>query len=109
MGRSRRRRRPKEEIAIFILAHSKSGYSSARSVSSLGHKPTYMSALPLKADMCGANSHVRFGPKADMVAVTPIPLNEITVRTDEGVEAEHRCLVGNARFTLGVNPQSFRP
>jgi hypothetical protein len=26
-----------------------------------------MSALPPKADMCGANSHVCFGPKADIV------------------------------------------
>jgi hypothetical protein len=25
-----------------------------------------MSALPPKADMCGANRHVCFGPKADM-------------------------------------------
>jgi hypothetical protein len=25
-----------------------------------------MSALPLKADMCGARAHVRFGPKADI-------------------------------------------
>jgi hypothetical protein len=27
-----------------------------------------MSALPLKADMCGANSNVRFGPIADIDA-----------------------------------------
>jgi hypothetical protein len=27
---------------------------------------TVMSALPLKADMCGALAHVRFGPKADI-------------------------------------------
>ena len=26
-----------------------------------------MSALPLKADMCSALAHVRFGPKADIV------------------------------------------
>jgi hypothetical protein len=25
-----------------------------------------MSALPLKADICGAPVHVRFGPKADI-------------------------------------------
>jgi hypothetical protein len=25
-----------------------------------------MSASPLKADMCGANHHVPFGPKADI-------------------------------------------
>jgi hypothetical protein len=59
------------------------------SMSALGHKQTYavqnglsalppiatakadmphnvMSALPPKADMCGANRHVCFGPKADV-------------------------------------------
>src|SRR5215471_18550453 len=40
-------------------------------MSALGQKQTYamqktMSALPLKADMCGALAHVRFGPIADM-------------------------------------------
>jgi hypothetical protein len=29
-----------------------------------------MSALPPKADVCGAKSNVRFGPKADIDAVT---------------------------------------
>jgi len=28
-----------------------------------------MSALPLKADMCGATRDVRFGPKADIALV----------------------------------------
>ena len=42
-------------------------------MSALGHKQTYavqygMSALPPKADMCSANTDVRFGPKADIVA-----------------------------------------
>jgi len=40
-------------------------------MSALGQKQTralqhLMSALPLKADMCSALDHVRFGPKADM-------------------------------------------
>src|SRR5262252_647077 len=40
-------------------------------MSALGHKRTYavqkgMSALPPKADMCGATRDVRFGPKADI-------------------------------------------
>ena len=40
-------------------------------MSALGQKQTYaahklMSALPLKADMCGALVHVRFVPKADI-------------------------------------------
>src|SRR5262249_29888192 len=42
-------------------------------MSALGQKQTYvpqkgMSALPLKADMCGAQAHVCFGPKADIRA-----------------------------------------
>jgi hypothetical protein len=40
-------------------------------MSALGHKQTFavqkaMSALPLKADMCGALAHVRFVPEADI-------------------------------------------
>jgi len=40
-------------------------------MSALGQMQTYaaqnaMSALPLKADMCGALAYVRFGPKADI-------------------------------------------
>jgi len=40
-------------------------------MSALGHKQTFarqwiMSALPAKADMCGATRDVRFGPIADM-------------------------------------------
>ena len=40
-------------------------------MSALGHKRTFalqkaMSALLLKADVCGANRHVGFGPIADM-------------------------------------------
>jgi len=42
-------------------------------MSAMGHKQTYavqngMSALPSKADMCGATKDVRFGPKAYIVA-----------------------------------------
>ena len=41
------------------------------SMCALGQKQTYavqraMSALPPKADMCGATTDVRFGPKADV-------------------------------------------
>jgi hypothetical protein len=41
----------------------------------LGHKQTFalqkvMSALPPKADMCGATSDVRYGPKADIGRLT---------------------------------------
>ena len=43
-------------------------------MSALGHKQTFavqkaMSALPPKADMCGANRHVCFGPIADIFSV----------------------------------------
>ena len=43
----------------------------ARGMSALGQKQTcaaqkVMSALPPKADMCGATTHVRFVPIADM-------------------------------------------
>ena len=43
-------------------------------MSALGQNQTYavhqaMSALPLKADMCGATGDVRFGPKADMLGL----------------------------------------
>ena len=46
-------------------------------MSALGHKQTYavqnvMSALPPKADMCGATKDVRFGPKADIVATSTL-------------------------------------
>ena len=42
-----------------------------RLMSALGHKRTFamqkcMSALPPKADMCSAQAHVRFVPKADI-------------------------------------------
>ena len=38
-----------------------------------------MSALPPKADMCTATAHVRFGPKADIVAGSvPIAARELS-------------------------------
>src|SRR5262249_32700828 len=54
-------------------------------MSALGHKRTFatqkgMSALPPKADMCGAVAHVRFGPKADMAKT----------RKDAAVSRHHR-------------------
>src|SRR5262249_33349053 len=36
-----------------------------------------MSALPPKADMCGANSNVRFGPKADLRAIRATQQHEV--------------------------------
>jgi hypothetical protein len=47
------------------------GGTSFPHMSALGQKQTFapqkvMSALPPKADMCGATRDVRFGPKADI-------------------------------------------
>jgi len=47
------------------------GRGATPDLSALVHKQTYapqnaMSALPPKADMCGATRDVRFGPKADI-------------------------------------------
>src|SRR5215510_788419 len=36
------------------------------------HRAIMMSALPPKADMCGANTNVRFGPKADIPHACPV-------------------------------------
>jgi hypothetical protein len=50
-------------------------------MSALGQKQTFalqkvMSALPPKADMCGATRDVRFGPIADMAATSPMILGQ---------------------------------
>jgi hypothetical protein len=49
-------------------------------MSALGHKPTCapqkgMSALPPKADMCGATAHVCFGPIADIKRSSSGPIS----------------------------------
>jgi hypothetical protein len=49
-------------------------------MSALGQKRTFavqnvMSALPPKADMCGAAQHVRFVPKADIRSSARFPLS----------------------------------
>ena len=57
-------------------------------MSALGHKRTFaaqngMSALPLKADMCSAQTDVRFVPIADMSKKERPPrggLSEIAIR-----------------------------
>ena len=43
-----------------------------------GHAQTVMSALPLKADVCGANHHVCFGPIADIAghSISPVASND---------------------------------
>jgi hypothetical protein len=57
-------------------------------MSALGQKRTYapqqtMSALHPKADMCGANTNVCFGPKADIPVV-------LTYRADPASEVFHK-------------------
>jgi hypothetical protein len=52
----------------------KQTFCGAIVMSALGQKQTYapqkrMSALPPIADMCGATSDVRFGPKADIIVI----------------------------------------
>ena len=39
-----------------------------------GHQQKVMSALPPKADMCGANTDVRYGPKADIAPLFGLKL-----------------------------------
>ena len=41
-----------------------------------GHRQTVMSALPPKADMCGATRDVRFGPIADIASLPQAGLGD---------------------------------
>jgi hypothetical protein len=64
-------------------------------MSALGQKQTYavqkgMSALPPKADMCGATAHVRFGPKADVASLIDDLVGAGEKRRWEG-ESERFC------------------
>src|SRR6516164_6529237 len=57
----------------------------------LGHKRAFavqtgMSALPPKADMCGARAHVRFGPKADSCSAA----KSIAIRSPRGEQRTSR-------------------
>jgi hypothetical protein len=59
------------EMAKRGLLWAKSGHFAAAVLSALGQKQTFaaqngMSALPPKADMCGARANVCFGPIADI-------------------------------------------
>ena len=65
--------RPSEEAKLGVKMHGSNNRQLmdwARNVR-LGQKRTFalqkgMSALPLKADMCGATRDVGYGPEADM-------------------------------------------
>ena len=50
----------------------------------VGLLPNRMSALPLKADMCGATRDVRFVPKADMASENLFNYFAITGRGPRG-------------------------
>src|SRR5215472_6265098 len=53
-----------------------------------GHPQEFMSALPPKADMCGAHTHVCFGPKADScTAAKRIVIRSPRRRSAEGAKA----------------------
>jgi hypothetical protein len=72
----------------------KFGLNNGLWMSALGQKPTYapqqvMSALLLKADVCGANRHVCFGPIADIRSREP-PMNK------EAAAAFSSCEFGSA-------------
>jgi hypothetical protein len=86
-----------------------------------------MSALPPKADMCGATRDVRFGPKADIqsaflgcqtnTAASAEQFDRITRERDEALEqqiATLRALVcsgcpqGNPPFQLGRTPKLYQ-
>ena len=56
---------------MYEVAAGELNSLSRANLSALGQKQTFavhqpMSALPPKADMCGATRHVRFGPIADI-------------------------------------------
>src|SRR6476620_10472456 len=51
-----------------------------------------MSALPPKSDMCGANEHVCFGPKADIREITERRKKQIEIR------GQRRCASGTAEL-----------
>src|SRR5262249_719645 len=84
----------------------RSGGGGLGPMSALGHKRTCavqkaMSALPPKADMCGAVGYVRFGPKADM---TPLFDNLIGAGKYRRRNCEAHCLRGfeiDRQFVLG--------
>src|SRR5262245_18965880 len=75
-------------------------------MSALGQKQTFasqnvMSALPPKADMCGAPAHVRFGPKADISYVWPLS----PVALDRAVTTVMAFKLGNpTSFRVGLRP-----
>ena len=71
------------------------GPSSRQPMSALGQKQTcalqnVMSALPPKADMCGATRDVRFGPKADIAPTSDERSNARQDNPDLGELAELR-------------------
>jgi len=74
-------------------------------MSALGHKRTYapqkaMSALPLIADICVAQAHVRFGPKADLRRGS-IFLRLLPPNLSNGVRREHCVGLSQMIATLG--------
>jgi hypothetical protein len=59
---------------VYFSALGHGPFCTAHVASALGQKQTFasqqlMSALPQKANMCGAKTDVRFGPKTDMAKI----------------------------------------
>ena len=64
---------------------------------------TLMSALHPKADMCGANRHVCFGPKADIQLAMRTPISVARRIRPWGYGLNKKCVPGHSRYMRGVN------
>ena len=60
-------------------------------------------ALHLKADMCGALSHVCFGPKADIQLAMRTPISVARRIRPWGYGLNKKCVPGHSRYMRGVN------
>jgi hypothetical protein len=62
-----------------------------------------MSALPLKADMCGAKTNVRFGPIADLSCVLwhDVRMAAMNGERHPGVKVNMIALAGSSQLTTG--------
>jgi hypothetical protein len=72
-------------------------------MSALGHKRTFapqwaMSALPPKADMCGAKRKVRYVPKADIGLTPPESISPCPCSEPRGRQMRRREAVNLSRL-----------
>ena len=80
-----------DKILIQSLNWHQFGYS----------RQLVMSALPSKADVCGAIAHVRFGPKADMATLFDHLLRDRKDARRNGQAERLRGLEIDNEFILG--------